>query len=114
MSVGCAAAQPPRFASGRRAGLAEIQAMLALAEHSCRETPAPLEESASERLKAYLHAFWLRPENALWMALRSMTLAEVAWPAPAVDLSCGDGVFSFLHLGGRLDPRFDVFCAVDH
>lgn len=65
-------------------------------------------------LRPFVEAYWLRPENALWMTLRSMTLSRVALDRPSVDISCGDGIFSFLHLGGRLDPAFDVFSAVDH
>jgi SAM-dependent methyltransferase len=59
-----------------------------------------------------LYAYWLRPENALWMALRSEALARCALRRPSVDLGCGDGVFSFLHCGGVLDSAFDVFTCV--
>lgn len=65
-----------------------------------------------ERLEAFLNAYWLRPENALWMTLRSLALSRVRWRAPAADVSCGDGIFSFLHHGGRLHESFDVFTAV--
>lgn len=60
-------------------------------------------------LRAYLEAYWLRPENALWMALRSAALERVPPSGNALDVGCGDGVFSFLHLGGRFDASFDVF-----
>ncbi|MCP4251576.1 MAG: methyltransferase domain-containing protein [bacterium] len=63
----------------------------------------------TQRLDRFLKAYWLRPENALWMALRSEVLAGLPWQGPSVDLSCGDGVFSFLHFGGRFDDDFDVF-----
>jgi SAM-dependent methyltransferase len=43
------------------------------------------------------------------MTLRSMALSSVAMDAPAIDVGCGDGIFSFLHAGGALDPDFDVF-----
>lgn len=76
------------------------------------EPPAAGESrSPADRLRRFLQAYWLRPENAYWMALRSMALSSVAMDAPAVDLGCGDGVFSFLHAGGALDPDFDVFLA---
>ena len=68
--------------------------------------PSP---TRAQRLDRFLKAYWLRPENALWMALRSEVLADVPWLRPSVDLSCGDGVFSFLHFGGRFDDDFDVF-----
>jgi SAM-dependent methyltransferase len=47
------------------------------------------------------------------MALRSETLAAVPLDQPCADFGCGDGVFSFLHLGGRFDPAFDVFTDVN-
>jgi len=63
-------------------------------------------------LRAFLRAYWLRPENALWMALRSQALDGCAIARPSLDLSCGDGVFSFIHAGGRFDDDFDVFTSV--
>ncbi|MBI1824969.1 MAG: methyltransferase domain-containing protein [Planctomycetes bacterium] len=63
-----------------------------------------------ERLKRYLSAYWLRPENAMWMTLRSEALSEVPMVGPSADFCCGDGIFSFIHAGGSLDPSFDVFC----
>jgi SAM-dependent methyltransferase len=43
------------------------------------------------------------------MTLRSDVLSACAWERPCADLCCGDGLFSFLHRGGELDPAFDVF-----
>lgn len=68
---------------------------------------------STELLRAFLESYWLRPENALWMSLRSQVLSSIALPEPVADLACGDGVFMFLHRGGRFDPAFDVFHAVD-
>jgi len=68
--------------------------------------------SRAERLRCFLNAYWLRPENAFWMALRSEVLADIPWQRPSIDVSCGDGVFSFLHAGGRFHDDFDVFSAV--
>ncbi|HUU82513.1 MAG TPA: hypothetical protein VM243_03315 [Phycisphaerae bacterium] len=65
--------------------------------------------SRTDRLRRFMSVYWLRPENAFWMALRSETLASVAWQGPGIDLGCGDGVFSFLHAGGVFDDDFDVF-----
>lgn len=65
-----------------------------------------------DRLRRFLQAYWLRPENALWMTLRSLTLDRVTLRTPCVDLCCGDGIFTFLHAGGALDPDFDVFGGV--
>lgn len=66
----------------------------------------------SDRLRRFLSAYWLRPENALWMALRSEVLTGAPWDRPSIDLSCGDGVFTFLHAGGAFEDDFDVFTAV--
>lgn len=76
----------------------------------CR-TPTPTWNRA-DALRRFVEAYWLRPENAFWMTLRSEALSREAWRGPSVDLSCGDGVFSFLHHGGQFDPLFDVFQSV--
>lgn len=46
------------------------------------------------------------------MTLRSEALSRETWRSPGADVSCGDGVFSFLHHGGQFDPSFDVFQSV--
>ena len=75
--------------------------------------PANAKEAPpTDLLYRFLEAYWLRPENAFWMTLRSTTLARCPLEPPAIDLSCGDGVFIFLHAGGVFDPSFDVFTAV--
>ncbi len=63
-------------------------------------------------LRRYLNVFWLRPENAFWTVLRSLAWQREPLRGPALDLSCGDGVFSFIHAGGEFDESFDVFRAV--
>ena len=65
-----------------------------------------------EKQRRFINAYWLRPENAFWMYLRSEALSAVPMHGPVADLGCGDGVFSFLHAGGVLSPDFDVFGAV--
>ena len=77
-------------------------------------TPIDVRPDRATMLRRFLEAYWLRPENALWMTLRSDALARVAFRHASIDLGCGDGVFSFLHFGGVFDPAFDVFTAVDH
>jgi SAM-dependent methyltransferase len=52
---------------------------------------------------------WLRPENALWRALNCKALEDVTFSSPSLELSCGDGVFSFLLAGGNFDTSFDIF-----
>ncbi len=68
--------------------------------------------SLSDRLRRFLNVYWLRPENAFWMALRSDALARVGFTSPSIDLACGDGCFSFIHAGGVFEDAFDVFQAV--
>jgi SAM-dependent methyltransferase len=73
---------------------------------------APITGPSTDLLIRFLRAYWLRPENALWMTLRSRALSRVPLAGPCMDVSCGDGVFTFLHCGGVFDPDFDVFTAV--
>ncbi len=72
----------------------------------------PASLSPREKQRRFINAYWLRPENAFWMVLRSNALARVPVRAPSIDIGCGDGVFSFLHAGGRFAPEFDVFGSV--
>lgn len=67
-----------------------------------------------DALSRYMSAYWLRPENAMWMTLRHVALRAHPVIGPSADLSCGDGVFSFLHAGGALADSFDVFSSVGH
>ena len=77
------------------------------------QSPADLcRASTSELLHRFLQVYWLRPENAFWMTIRSDVLGRFPYEHSALDLCCGDGVFSFLHLGGVFDPEFDVFATV--
>ena len=69
-------------------------------------------EETGGLLRRFLQAYWLRPENAFWMTLRSELLSRCPLTAPSIDLGCGDGVFGFLHRGGVFDPDFDVFESV--
>ncbi|NOS99440.1 MAG: methyltransferase domain-containing protein [Phycisphaerales bacterium] len=76
------------------------------------ESVRSIASASREKLRQFINAYWLRPENAFWMMLRSDALSAVPLAAPCADLSCGDGIFSFLHAGGRLAPEFDVFRGV--
>ncbi|MBN1492271.1 MAG: class I SAM-dependent methyltransferase [Phycisphaerae bacterium] len=66
----------------------------------------------ADDLRRFLNGYWLRPENAFWMVLRSHVLAPFAMARASIDISCGDGCFMFLHAGGAFDPDFDVFRGV--
>jgi len=67
----------------------------------------------AEMLKEFLNIFWLRPENALLLALKgeclATTLAPYAPTAQTLDVGCGDGLFSFISLGGQIGYESDMF-----
>jgi len=88
---------------------------VSVTDHGTSKSDHPKSAHTSPRsalLRRFVDAYWLRPENALWMALRAEALAGCEWSVSSIDISCGDGIFSFLALGGRLDPDFDVFQSV--
>jgi len=60
-------------------------------------------------LRDFLNIYWLRPENALWRALNCKSLEGIELQPPSLDLSCGDGVFSFTLHGGKFKTAYDVF-----
>ena len=70
------------------------------------------EEEKIELLTAFLNLFWLRPENAYASTLKSLVLKPYPFSKPIIDVGCGDGLFSFTTLGGRLDLGFDTFLDV--
>ncbi len=59
-----------------------------------------------------LNAFWLRPETAMWRELDIRAMASFEFRSPSLDLGCGDGLFSFIRAGGRLDEKFDAFRSI--
>ena len=65
-------------------------------------------------LRPFLNVYWLRPENALWRSVNCMAMEDLEFPEPSLDLSCGDGMFSFLRAGGDFDRSFDIFRAVSN
>ncbi|MFQ5807073.1 MAG: methyltransferase domain-containing protein, partial [Phycisphaerae bacterium] len=79
---------------------------------NCLSATLSKEAERAELLRRYLNVYWLRPENAFWTVLRSLAWRCVPVTSPSLDLSCGDGVFSFIHAGGEFGPSFDVFQAV--
>jgi len=60
-------------------------------------------------LREFLNVYWLRPENAIWRALNCKALEDVEFSEPSLDLSCGDGIFSFIAAGGEFERTFDIF-----
>jgi len=63
-------------------------------------------------LRKFLNVYWLRPENALWRSINCIAMEDLEFHEPSLDLSCGDGIFSFLRAGGDFDRAFDIFTAV--
>ena len=66
-------------------------------------------------LKETINWFWLRPENAVLTALRANKYAETFkyFHANSLDVSCGDGLFSFITAGGELEPESDMYQSLD-
>ena len=60
-------------------------------------------------LREFLNAFWLRPEVALIKTHEYMALEQMPFDEPAIDIGCGDGIFSFICAGGRFGADFDMF-----
>ena len=63
----------------------------------------------NDLLKQFLNLYWLRPEVGPECTFRSISLDGLNFESPSIDISCGDGQFTFIHLGGRFDHNFDNF-----
>ena len=65
----------------------------------------------SDYFRKFLNFFWLRPENALLLAIRAEKYRETVkfMGSYNIDVSCGDGVFSFITMGGELSSESDMF-----
>ena len=68
-----------------------------------------MDDNLENKLQNYLQLYWLRPENALLATLKSKIIEKYSFSKPSLDISCGDGLFMFLHLGGSFDFDFDYF-----
>lgn len=67
--------------------------------------PSTIEED----FRQWLNLYWLRPENALLVTWKSQVFRDIPFPGPSLEISCGDGMFMFVHAGGRFSPGFDYF-----
>lgn len=69
----------------------------------------------SELFREFLNFFWLRPENALLLAMRAEVYRSTlgSFKDRSLDVSCGDGIFSFITFGGKLSKRTDMFRSLD-
>jgi hypothetical protein len=67
-----------------------------------------------ELFKQFLNFYWLRPESALMLTLRSMSYQKSLkfFHQNSIDVCCGDGVFSFLTFGGKLDTKTDMYQSI--
>ncbi len=65
--------------------------------------------SSESKLKQFLNLFWLRPENGLFTTFKSLAIEKHPIKKTSLDISCGDGLFMFLHLGGKISKKFDYF-----
>jgi len=68
-----------------------------------------LSDNLEEKFKNFLKLFWLRPENAILCTFMSKAIDDFEFKSPSLDLACGDGLFTFYHLGGRLSDDYDFF-----
>jgi SAM-dependent methyltransferase len=66
-------------------------------------------------LNKFLSLYWLRPENAIFTAnlatAVSKSLPEME-KLSSLEVACGDGLFSFITLGGEFHVKFDVYSSV--
>ncbi len=61
------------------------------------------------KLREFLNVYWIRPETAIWRTLDVIQMKKVKFNEPILDMGCADGVFSFIHFGGKFDLGFDTF-----
>ena len=59
----------------------------------------------------FLNFYWLRPEKAFLHTLRAEKYIETFkyFRGKTLDVSCGDGIFSFFCLGGELSAKDDQY-----
>jgi SAM-dependent methyltransferase len=67
--------------------------------------------------KNFLNFLWLRPENAVLDTLRAADFRKVLKKylkknKKILDISCGDGIFSFICAGGELNVNNDAFSSI--
>jgi len=66
--------------------------------------------------REFLKFYWLRPENAIMLGVRgdafASTLDLINEGEDSIDVSCGDGVYSYITMGGTFSNKPDQFRAV--
>lgn len=66
-------------------------------------------------LRDFLNLYWLRPEVALFLAISCEVLQKAPYlpvEKPSLDLGAGNGLFSFVAMGGSLTEDYDVYLNV--
>jgi SAM-dependent methyltransferase len=71
------------------------------------------ERPSDEFIDPHLNVSWLRPESGLWDAIASSVISRFDFSPPALDLGCGNGIFSFITAGGNFSLDFDWYRNVD-
>lgn len=75
-----------------------------------------MENNLNEQiLDEFLNIYFLRPENAFMTYRRAISIYESGFKfeGKSLDISCGDGLFSFITAGGKLNKEFDMFINID-
>lgn len=57
----------------------------------------------------FLNVYWIRPETAIMRTIDAILLESVQFTNPSIDIACGNGLFSFVAHGGKLDNNSDAF-----
>jgi SAM-dependent methyltransferase len=91
-----------------------LAALLQVLADSLKSKTPPVPASHDEALwRAYLSAFWLRPETALILYAEALAIRSASHEQPWLDLGCGDGIHAALYSGWRFDSAFDAFQSLD-
>lgn len=80
-----------------------------LPSRSSGAVSAAAEIVAGDFLDVHLNLQWLRPESALCDAVASALIARFPFDSPALDLGCGNGLFSFVTSGGAFTDEYDWY-----
>ena len=47
--------------------------------------------------------------NGIVKYFQSESWLDIKWQGKSIDISTADGMYVFLHCGGRFNPKFDFF-----
>ena len=65
-----------------------------------------------ELFETHLNVSWLRPDNVSWETTASYLVKKQGISRPALDMGCGNGIFSFITAGGEFGVDFDWYIQV--